>query len=82
MQLVQKVKAYSSKWMKSKDISLENFYWQDGYGAFSVKPSDVEKVSQYIKNQHSHHSKKSFQEEYRQILENYNIDYNEDYVWR
>ncbi|MFT5265554.1 MAG: putative transposase [Polaribacter sp.] len=81
MTLVQKVKANSSKWFKTKDSRLENFFWQDGYGAFSVNPSEVDVVVNYIKNQHEHHRKKGFKEEYLQFLEKYKVDYNEDYVW-
>jgi putative transposase len=75
------LKANSSKWIKTKDGSLKNFYWQDGYGAFSVNPSEVDIVKSYIKNQHEHHRKKSFQDEYRIFLTKYNIDYDERYVW-
>jgi len=81
MTLVQKVKASSSKWIKTRDKSLEKFYWQDGYGAFSVRPNDVEVVVNYIKNQHAHHSKKTYQEEYRTILSQHNMEYDEKYVW-
>jgi len=81
MTLVQKVKANSSKWMKTKHASLENFFWQDGYGAFSVNPHEVDIVVRYIKNQHEHHKKKGFKEEYIAFLEKYNIEYNEAYVW-
>ena len=81
MTLVQKVKAHSSKWIKTKDTSLANFYWQDGYGALSVNPSEVDVVIRYIKNQHEHHRKKGFKEEYRTFLAKFNVDYNEDYVW-
>lgn len=81
MTLVQKIKANSSKWIKTKDVSLENFFWQDGYGAFSVNPSEVDVVINYIKNQHEHHSKKDFKEEYRTILKKYNVSYDEQYVW-
>ena len=81
MTLVQKVKASSSKWMKTKDSSLANFFWQDGYGAFSVNPKQVGVVTNYIKNQHEHHTKKSFQDEYRAFLKKYSVDYNERYVW-
>ena len=81
MTLVQKVKAHSSKWMKTKDKSLANFFWQDGYGAFSVNPSQVDVVINYIKNQHEHHRNKDFKEEYRTFLNTYKVDYNEDYVW-
>lgn len=81
MTLVQKIKASSSKWYKTKDESLTNFFWQDGYGAFSVNPSEVTVVVNYIKNQHEHHSKKDFKQEYISFLEKNNVDYNEDYVW-
>ncbi|MHB0754914.1 IS200/IS605 family transposase [Polaribacter sp. M15] len=81
MTLVQKIKAHSSKWMKTKDASLSNFFWQDGYGAFSVNPSEVHVVVNYIKHQHEHHQKKDFKAEYRAFLEKYNVDYNETYVW-
>jgi len=81
VELIKKVKSSSSKWIKTKDASLLNFYWQDGYGAFSVKPSETEVVINYIKNQHAHHSKKTFQEEYRLFLNKYKVAYNEKYVW-
>ena len=81
MTLVQKVKANSSKWIKKKASTMDNFSWQDGYGAFSVNPSEVNVVIKYIKNQHEHHRKKDFMEEYRSILTKYNVDYDEDYVW-
>lgn len=70
MKLVEEIKSYSSKWVKTLDTSLSNFYWQDGYGAFSVNPAEIEKVITYIANQHQHHSQKSFQDEYRVILKN------------
>ncbi len=81
MTLVEKVKSHSSKWAKTLDKSLENFYWQDGYGAFSVNPSETNRVINYIANQHEHHSKKSFQDEYRAILKKYEAEYDERYVW-
>lgn len=81
MTLVQKIKANSSKWMKTKDERLMNFFWQDGYGAFSVNPAEVDVVVRYIENQHEHHSKKSFKREFRSFLKKYKVDYNEEYVW-
>ncbi len=81
MTLVQKVKASSSKWMKTKDKSLANFYWQDGYGAFSVNPSETEIVINYIRKQHEHHAHKSFKEEYRAFLTKYDVAFDERYVW-
>jgi putative transposase len=79
--LVGQLKAYSSKWIKTKDESLKNFYWQDGYGAFSVNPSEIDIVKTYIKDQREHHQKKTFQDEYRIFLKKYNVEYDERYVW-
>lgn len=81
MKLLEEVKSHSSKWMKSKAKTLENFYWQDGYGAFSVNPSEVDTVINYIANQKEHHRKKSFQDEYRAFLKKFNVEYDERYVW-
>ena len=81
MKLLEEVKSHSSKWMKTKDELLKNFYWQDGYGAFSVNPAEVDIVSTYIANQHEHHRKKTFQDEYRAFLKKYEVEYDERYVW-
>ena len=81
MDLIEKVKSNSSKWIKTKGKELENFYWQNGYGAFSVNPTDIEVVKNYILNQEEHHSKKTFQEEFRAFLKKYNVEYDENYVW-
>ncbi len=81
MKLIEEVKSHSSKWMKTKEESLKNFYWQDGYGTFSVNPSEVDTVVAYITNQHNHHRTLSFKEEYRAFLDKYKVDYDERYVW-
>ena len=81
MKLLEEVKSHSSKWMKTKSDDLKNFYWQDGYGAFSVNPAEVDAVITYIANQHEHHRKKTFQEEYRAFLTKYKVEYDERYVW-
>ena len=81
MKLLEELKSHSSKWVKTLDASLNTFYWQDGYGAFSVNPAEVEKVIAYIANQHGHHSRKTYQDEYRAILKKYDIAYDERYVW-
>jgi len=81
MTLVEKIKATSSKWIKTKHESLENFYWQNGYGGFSVSPDDVASISAYIANQHQHHRKIHFQDEYRFILKEHKVEYDERYVW-
>lgn len=81
MKLLEEVKAHSSKWIKTKGIEFANFYWQNGYGAFSVTPSDMDRLINYIKNQKQHHSKSTFQNEYRLILKKYDMPYDERYVW-
>lgn len=80
-QLLKEVKASSSAWAKDRVADLQDFYWQGGYGAFSVSPSNVEQVSQYIANQEEHHRKRTFQEEFRLLLERHGIAYDERYVW-
>ena len=79
--LLQELKNSSSKWMKTKDESLQNFYWQNGYGAFSVNPSETDKVVAYIADQHIHHAKRTFQDEYRAFLKKYKVEFDERYVW-
>jgi putative transposase len=79
--VVEELKSHSSKWMKTKDPSLKNFFWQDGYGAFSINPTEVDIVSAYIDNQQEHHRKKTFQQEYRAFLKKYKVDFDERYVW-
>jgi putative transposase len=80
-QLVENVKTSSSARIKEEGPALSNFHWQNGYGAFSVSPSNVEQVKEYIANQEEHHRKRSFQEEYRLMLERHAIEYDERYVW-
>lgn len=78
---VEEVKKGSSKWMKTQGEQFQNFYWQEGYGAFSVNPREVDVVKKYIQTQKEHHSKKTFQDEYRAFLKQYNVPYDERYVW-
>jgi len=77
--MVEHAKTSSSKWIKSKDV--RGFYWQSGYGAFSIGQSNVEALKTYIANQKMHHRKKTFQGEYREFLRKYDVDYDERYVW-
>ncbi len=81
MKLIEEIKIYSSKWMKTKGIEYKNFYWQNGYGGFSVNPAQIEVVKNYILMQESHHQRKSFKDEYRLFLRDNNMDYDERYVW-
>ena len=81
MTLLEKVKSNSSKWIKNKGDAYRTFYWQDGYGAFSVNPTEINRVINYIGNQHEQHREKSFQDEYRSFLKKYAIEYDERYIW-
>ncbi len=81
MKLLEETKSHSSKWIKTKGNSYTDFYWQNGYEAFSVNPADVEVVIKYIQNQEEHHTRKTFQQEYRSFLDKYKVDYDERYVW-
>ncbi len=80
-ELLEKIKKESSKWIKTIDEKYKRFYWQRGYGIFSVNPSEIDIVIEYIKNQKEHHKTKSFQDEYRAFLIKYNVDFDERYVW-
>lgn len=68
---VRKIKSNSSKWIKQLDRHYQVFSWQDGYGAFSVSPSLLDKTVNYINRQNEHHKKMTFQEEYKLFLDNY-----------
>jgi REP element-mobilizing transposase RayT len=81
MSLIEKLKTHSSKWIKTKDNSFKNFYWQHGYGGFSVSPNQVDPVKRYIVNQEIHHKKVTLKEEFRAFMKDYNIEYDERYVW-
>lgn len=81
MKLVQEIKAHSSKWIKTKDKKYKNFFWQDGYGAFSVSEENLYSTINYIKDQRLHHSTKQYKEELIGILEKYEMKYDEKYLW-
>ena len=81
IKLLEEVKKESSKWMKTKGAQYENFYWQDGYGIFSVNPYELDKVVEYINNQHEHHKKRTFQQELVAFLKKYKVEYDERYLW-
>ena len=78
---IQLIKGGSSSWIHTTFTELKNFAWQEGYGAFSVSYSKLEKVKTYIENQKEHHRHRSFKEEYLEFLKRYNIPYDEKYIW-
>jgi REP element-mobilizing transposase RayT len=81
MKLMEELKGHSSKWIKTKGKAYKNFYWQGGYSAFSVYYREVDVVVRYIANQRTHHTKKTFEEEYITLLKEHDIPYDERYMW-
>ena len=75
------MKTHSSKWIKTKGQQYQKFYWQSGYGGFSIHPAQIDLVKDYISSQDKHHQKRSFKDEYLAFLKEYNISYDERYVW-
>ena len=75
------LKANSSRWVHETFQASQSFRWQEGYGAFTVSKSNERAVMQYINNQEEHHRQKSFQEEFRALLDKHGIDYDERYLW-
>lgn len=79
--LLMEIKKSSSKWIKMKYHQHSYFAWQNGYAAFSVSQSRINAVTNYIKNQKEHHSRKTFKEELIDFLNAYQVEYNEKYLW-
>jgi REP element-mobilizing transposase RayT len=79
--LVQEIKTGSSKWLKTKGERYAPFHWQNGYGIFSVSASHRATVEHYLDRQAEHHRTVSFQDEYRQLLRKYGVEWDELYVW-
>jgi putative transposase len=79
--LVRDVKAGSSKFINEKRWMAGRFSWQEGYGAFSYSRSQIGAVIRYIENQQKHHASKSFREEYVELLEKFNVNYDRRYIF-
>ena len=80
--LMQDVKGNSSTWINEKGFVAGKFNWQEGYGAFSYAKSDLPKVIKYIENQQQHHKKKNFTDEYKSLLHEFGIDYDDRYIFK
>ncbi len=79
--LVEEIKTSSNEWIKMNKLSKYKFDWQKGYGAFSHSRSQIDTVIQYIMNQDQHHQKRSFKEEYLEILKKYDVKYQDEYLF-
>ena len=79
--VVEEAKTGSSKWAKTKGPQYRKFYWQKGYGAFSIGASGERDLKEYIARQKEKHVRKTFQDEFRSFLKLYNVPYDEKFVW-
>jgi REP element-mobilizing transposase RayT len=80
--LMQDIKGNSSLWINDRKLVRGHFEWQEGYGAFSYKKSDVPDVFDYIMNQESHHYRKTFLEEYKELLKEFDVDFANAYIFK
>jgi putative transposase len=81
-ELMQDIKGSSSKWINDKKFLQSHFEWQQGYGAFSYSNSHISNVISYIENQETHHQRQTFIDEYKYMLNKFEIDYNEQYIFK
>jgi putative transposase len=79
--LVEEIKTSSNSWIKAKRLSKFNFEWQKGYGAFTHSHSQIDSVVKYILTQEEHHKKRPFKEEYLEMLEKNNVEFNQEYLF-
>jgi REP element-mobilizing transposase RayT len=80
--LVEEIKTSSNHWIKEKGLSRHKFDWQRGYGAFTHSRSQVDAVISYVLNQEAHHSRRSFREEYKDMLQKAQIAFEEQYLFQ
>jgi REP element-mobilizing transposase RayT len=78
---IKEIKRASSLWIKRREPRLRSFSWQAGYGIFSVRPGDLDAVRHYIASQEEHHRKTTFQVEFRMMLKEHGLEWDERYVW-
>jgi putative transposase len=80
--LLQDIKGNSSKWINTRKFVRGKFSWQEGYGAFSYSKSHLPQVIQYIERQQEHHKGKTFLEEYKELLDAFGVEYDEQYIFK
>jgi REP element-mobilizing transposase RayT len=79
--LVEEIKTSSDAWIKLQGFSKFKFEWQKGYGAFTHSRSQINQVVRYIENQEKHHQKKTFKEEYTEILVKNGVEFKDEYIF-
>ena len=80
--LMQEIKRDSSEWINRQRFTMGRFSWQEGYGAFSYSKSHIIQVAKYIETQEEHHKKKTFIDEYKKILKDFDLEYDERYIFK
>lgn len=80
--LIKQVKQDSSIWINKNSFTNHQFSWQAGYGAFSYAKPEIQQVIKYIQSQEEHHRKKTFIEEYKELLISFDIDFDEIYIFK
>jgi len=80
-EMLRLIKCNSSKWANERPERAEEFNWQSGYAAFTVSESQLPAVRNYVRNQEEHHRRRTFQEEFLELLKKHGIEYDERYVW-
>lgn len=80
-ELLRLIKGDSSEWINKEKLTPKRFQWQEGFGAFTHSRSQVDQVVRYVHNQQEHHRKIHFIEEYRKMLEDFDINYDEKYIF-
>ena len=81
VEFVEQAKRESSKFVKTLGAEYQDFYWQRGYGIFSVGPAHRDEAEEYVRNQEDHLRGKTFQDEFRAFLGHYGVSYDEEHVW-
>jgi REP element-mobilizing transposase RayT len=81
-ELMQDIKGSSSAWINERKLTGSRFQWQEGYGAFSYSKRELPMIINYIKNQEEHHRQKTFMEEYKELLQEFEITFDEKYIFK
>jgi putative transposase len=81
-ELMKTVKAKSSKFVNDHKLTPQRFEWQEGYGVFSYRQSDVDTIYKYIQNQETHHKMQSFREEYLELLKEFKVKFDDQYIFQ
>jgi REP element-mobilizing transposase RayT len=81
-ELMKVVKAKSSEYINDHNLTLERFEWQEGYGVFSYRQRDVDQIYKYIQNQEEHHKIQTFGDEYLELLKEFNVEYDKQYIFQ